>query len=140
MPFSYDDSRSPLLIITSTGDATDQEFDAYLTRMTQLLDRGQRYAILFDARHAGRPPPKQRQKQAEWMKTHAPSLRAHNAGIAFVIDNAIVRGALTAILWLSPMASPHRVVATMEQGEHWLTELLAAEGLTVPSRSRVRSG
>ncbi len=136
MAFTYDESRAPLMVITSEGDSSDADFDAYLARMAQLLQRRQRYAILFDARRAARPTPKQRHKQADWMKTHAAALRANNAGIAFVIDNPVVRGALTAILWLQPMPAPHKIVATPEQGERWLCELLASEGLRVPPPGR----
>ncbi len=139
MAFSYDESRAPLMVITSRGEATDQQFDAYLAHMSGWLTRGDRYGILFDARGAGRPPPKQRQRQADWMKQNDARLRQCNLGIAFVIDNAIVRGALTAILWLSPMASPHKVVATMDQGEGWLVEVLQSHGLRVPPRSRAGS-
>ena len=132
MAFFYDDSRLPLFVVRSDGEATDAEFDAYLAHMSRILTRAARYAVLFDARGAARPTPRQRQKQADWMKQHASSLRQHNVGIAFVIESAIVRGALTAILWLSPMAAPHKVVATPEQAERWLSELLAAEGLKIP--------
>ena len=135
MGFSFDESRLPLLVVTFVGESTDAEFDAYLARMTQMVRRGSRYGVLFDARAAARPTPRQRQKQADWMKEYAPSLRANNAGIAFVIESAVVRGALTAILWLSPMPTSHNVVATVAQAEEWLAQLLANEGLSFPRRA-----
>ncbi|MBC7173876.1 MAG: hypothetical protein H5U40_15655, partial [Polyangiaceae bacterium] len=45
-------------------------------------------------------------------------------GYAFVISSSLVRGALTAILWLAPMPAPHRVVGTVGEGEAWLRGLL----------------
>jgi hypothetical protein len=132
VPFHYDDTRAPMVVITSSGDSTNEEFDAYLTTMTKLLQKRQRYGIVLDARRSARPSPVQRQKQADWMKRYAAEIRAYNVGIGFVIDNAIVRGALTAILWLQPTPAPHRVFASLDAAERWVTELLQQEGLRVP--------
>jgi hypothetical protein len=54
--------------------------------------------------------------QAGWMKRHEVETRRGTAGIAFVIPSALVRGALTAILWLQPLACPHFVTANFEDG------------------------
>jgi hypothetical protein len=140
VPFRYDDSRAPLLVVTSSGNSTNEEFDAYLKIMTEMLGRHPRYGIIMDARQSARPSPTQRQKQADWMKQHAATIRARNVGIGFVIDNAIVRGALTAILWLQPTPAPHKVFASVEAAERWVTELLEQEGLKVPPRPRGRTG
>ena len=58
------------------------------------------------------------------MKANHDKSAAYCAGYAFVIDSAVVRGILTAILWLAPMPAPHVVVSTVEEGERWLREKL----------------
>jgi hypothetical protein len=138
VPFLYDESRAPLVVVTSVGDTSDAEFDIYLEQMTALLARRTRYGVLLDARRSSRPPPKQRQKQADWMTKHASALRERNVCIAFVIDNAIVRGALTAILWLQPTPAPHKVFGDMDAAERWVLDLLRAEGLEVPKAPAAR--
>lgn len=44
---------------------------------------------------------------------------------AFVLASPLVRGLLTAILWISPMPAPHEIVATVAEAEAWLNERLA---------------
>jgi hypothetical protein len=136
----YDDSRAPLVVVTSTGESSNEDYDAYLERLTALVRRRQRYAIVFDARRSARPTPRQRQKQADWMQANSSAIRSYNVGIAFVIDSAIVRGALTAILWLQETPSPHKVFASLDGAEQWVSGLLAKEGLRVPPAHASRSG
>lgn len=135
MPFRIDQSRAPLMVITSEGGASDAEFDRYLAEMTAMLGTLPRYAVLMDARAAARPPATQRQKQAAWMKQHHDELARYTVAMAFVIDNPIVRGALTAILWLQPMPMPHKLFARVADAERWLVERLGDEGLRVPPRA-----
>lgn len=131
-----DDSRHPLVIVTFTGVATDAEFRDYLAGMTEMLQRRQVNAVILDSRRAAQTPPVQRKLQADWLKEHEPLLRRYSAGTAFIITSGLIRGILTAILWLQPLAGPHTVVATMEEAERWCAERLREHGLTMPSRRR----
>lgn len=51
-----------------------------------------------------------------------------------MIDSPIVRGALTAILWLSPLPQPHLVTASMAEAERWTLDKLrrAPAGASLP--------
>lgn len=120
-----DDARFPLVVIVFEGIADDREFAGYLAWMDQQLTRRVRCAFVLDATRAGRSPATQRRKQAEWMKANEPTLKKYSAGYAFVIDSALVRGALTAILWLQPMPAAHIVVATIQEAELWASNQLA---------------
>ena len=121
-----DESRWPLVTVRFEGIVDDETFRAYLEGLAGLLRRGESYALLFDARHADRTPPVQRKMQAEWMQAHEAELRRLCVGTAFVITSPLVRGVLTAVLWISPMAMPHTVVSTVEEAERWLHASLRA--------------
>ena len=41
------------------------------------------------------------------------------------MPNALVRGALTAVMWLSPFEYPHKVVGTVNEARAWLDALSA---------------
>jgi hypothetical protein len=71
-------------------------------------------------------PLRGRSLQAEWMKLHAAEIRLNTLGIAFVISSPLVRGALTAILWLQPLACPHLVTADLDQGIAWARQKVAS--------------
>ncbi len=123
-----DDSRHPLVIVTFTGVATDAEFETYLDEMKRNLERRRPTAMVLDATNAGSTPPTHRRRQAEWLKEHEALLKQYSAGTAFVITSPLVRGALTAILWVQPMPASHTVVATRHEAEKWAIEQLTRRG------------
>lgn len=114
-----DESRFPVIIVTFEDTVPDAEFDAYLARLDAHVARRIRCAFVFDATRAGRSSATQRRKQADWMRANEHVLRTYSAGYAFVISSPLIRGALTAILWLQPMPAPHVVVPTFEEAERW---------------------
>jgi len=119
-------SLAPVYVVTFTGKVSDQEFRAHLAALSAIIERPGSRALVYDARLAQPAPASQRQLQAEWMKGNDAAIRRATAGIAFVVPSAIVRGALTAILWLQPLACPHRVTANFEDGFRWARQQLAA--------------
>ena len=118
---TVDPSDWPLARVTYDGVVDDEAFEAYLTSQTALLERRQPYVILFDARTAGMPSARQRQRMANNMKENEPELRRLCKRGVFVISSPVVRGALTAILWLQPLPFPHDVVSTLEEAERILS-------------------
>src|SRR5438552_2837256 len=100
-----DDSASPLLIATSHGVTTERlarEFFQWLRDYAVgMHKRGSRYVVIVDARGAGRPPASVRSlisKLTDELRQAAPG--AELASL-FVAENALIRGALTAIIWVS---------------------------------------
>jgi hypothetical protein len=136
---SIDDSRHPLVLVTFHGSLSEPEFDDYLERMSRLLDRHRKNVTVFDARKAKSPTATQRAKQAAWLKTNRVVLEQYSCGSVFVIDSALVRGGLTAILWIAPMPVAHAVVATLEEGERWAFDRLRAAGVPLPPSARATS-
>ncbi len=133
-----DDSRHPIVVVTFVGLATDAEFQDYLTRMEKMiLSRRETNCTILDATRAGNTPPVQRRMQADWLKRNEDLLRQYSAGTAFVIDSSLVRGLLTAILWMSPMATPHTIVASLDEAESWAAAQLRARGIEPPARKAV---
>ncbi len=139
MAIRMDDSRHPIVVVTFDGPSTDAEFRAYLDDMTRLVvARREPNVTILDARAAGSTPATQRRMQADWLEKHDAELRRYSAGTAFIITSAMVRGILTAILWLQPMAAPHVVVATFEEAEAWAREQLRARGVAAPATRAAR--
>jgi hypothetical protein len=127
-----DESRYPLVVVTFVGQVAEYEFDRYLQTMSRVLQRQARNAIVFDASRAASPNAMRRSKQAAWLKSHRDLIQKYSCGSAFVIASAIVRGGLTAILWVSPIPGAHTVVGTLAEAETWATDRLRAAGVAVP--------
>lgn len=121
-----DEARAPVYVVTFSGAVTDAEFDRYLDELSVLTERGGQRALVYDARLASPARASQRRKQAEWMKRFDGAIRRSTAGIAFVIPSALVRGSLTAILWLQPLACQHLVTANLEHALGWARERLSS--------------
>ena len=130
-------SRRPLITVTFVGLATEAEFDEYLDEMTRMiLERKEKTVTILDARASGRAPATPRKKQADWLKQHERELRRYSLGTAFVIDSPLVRGVLTAIFWVQPMATAYAIVGTLEEAERWAMARLQEAGLTAPPPAR----
>jgi hypothetical protein len=127
-----DETRFPIVVVEFFGTPTDRQFGEYLTGMTQVLDRASPYALIMDATRSTSTPAKQRSLQAEWMKANHAKLERYSVGTAFVMTSPVVRGMLTAILWLQPLAAPHTVVATRREADVWVREQLRRAGVVVP--------
>ncbi len=127
-----DESRFPLIVVTFVGSQDEADFSAYLEWMTALAKRRVKAVTVFDATKAGPTSATQRARQGAWIKTNRALIQQFSCGSAFVVSSAIVRGALTAILWIAPVPGPHTIVATFEEAERWALERLRAEGVRGP--------
>lgn len=88
-----DDSKWPRVYVTWPSEPLeDAEFEAAVLAMSALLERGQPYAILHDARRATRPTPKQRAFAAERQKIDADGTRRFIKGVALVTASPLISG------------------------------------------------
>jgi hypothetical protein len=115
----------PVLHIRYKGTVDAEAFEAHLEELAGHLARGERYGVVFDARRAEHLPALQRKMQADWVAAHRAALTERCVGVAFVFDSSVVRGLLTAILWVQPLPHPHCVVPTLAEAEAWVREALA---------------
>ena len=122
--YRVDSSDMPIVRITFDGAVSDDEFRAYLDAYDAIVDEGKPYVAVFDARTAAAPPARQRRMMAKWLNDRGPAVRRVCHGGAFAITSRVIRGALTAILWLAPLPFEHTVVGTIEEAEDWVARRL----------------
>jgi len=131
-----DDSTSPLLVATSYGVTTEKlarEAFAWLREFAAgMRARRGRYVTVIDARQAGRPSASVRQL----VSTLTDELRevAPGAELAslFVAESVLIRGALTAIMWVSRSSWRPILVSSCEEALQRGAEILRAAGVEVP--------
>jgi hypothetical protein len=133
----FDDTHWPLLLTRFQGMATNAEYEAYLSRGTAYLQRGEPYVSVLDMVRLTLPTSFQRQSQAEWLSTHEPLLRERMLGCALIITSPFIRLALSAILHIRPMPMPHVVVTDKRSALAWALNRLERASLHEPA-SRVR--
>lgn len=127
-----DETRLPLVLVTFSGVVTDEEFTAYLEEQTRIVCRREKRVVVIDAMRAGETRPTQRKQQADWQRQHREALALYSLGTSFAIDSAVIRGALTAILWVQPLPHPHFVATSLADAERWAVAQLLAAGLPAP--------
>lgn len=123
------EQRGELLITTYYGAASDAQYEAHLEEMDALLeanlhDETRRWGVIVDATRWLKSTARQRQLHAEWMNRNEALMRGRTAGIAFVISSALVRGGLTAVLWLARLPCPYVVVETLDEAVSWCEQRL----------------
>lgn len=138
MPILLDTSRSPILRVVFEGPTSDAEMRAHLEELTREIKARPMNTLMYDARRSTAPSAVQRQLQAAWMREQEGLIRSRSAGVAFVIDSALIRGALTAILWLQPMVTEHTIVATVEEAQRWCDEQLRKKQARLESAAPMR--
>lgn len=106
------------------GAQTDEELHAFFEELSTALAPLERFAIVYDTRRASVPTARQRRLLAELTRSWGPELRRRCVGVAFVIESAIVRAGLAAVLWLQPMALPNALVGSMNEAYAWCDQRL----------------
>lgn len=126
----------PLLIIVSPmggyDEAAIREMNA---RCEGLWTRGARYALISSTpKGASTTGARGRKLIAEW--ANRPRVRQmskqHCVASATIVENAVARGALTAILWLWTPPAPHKAVAAPGEAIDWCMEHIERAGLALP--------
>lgn len=127
--FTIDRSAFPKVIVRYVGAISDDAFRAHLVDFSALLSSGRRYGVVFDATDAERPSAVQRRMQSDWIAQNTSDIRAMCVGGAFAITSPFVRGAMQAILWVSPMPFEHVLFGTVREAEEWIEGVLVRRGL-----------
>jgi hypothetical protein len=116
---ALDDTHLPILITTFRGHVTLEMAQWHHGETSRVLRRRhelrQPTVYITDAHAMHVPSATVRKYWAEIMKENEVMLNAM-PGNFVVLDNAVMRGALTAIEWVTTLTRRIRYVATLEQG------------------------
>lgn len=124
MPITLDRTRAPLNFLRFEGTNGDADFRRCFDECDEMLAANQRYGIVIDGTNSDGFTATQRSANANWFATRAPQLRRLCVGAAFSIRSPLVRGTLTAIMWLAPIPMPHTILPTASEAEAWVKKRL----------------
>jgi hypothetical protein len=136
-PFTFDDSHWPLLGVRLTGEPSRLEFEAFLDRSTQYLQRGERHLCLLDVSALWRLSTEQRQRHVEWLEENAALMRRSLLGLAYVITSPTVVLTMSVIFHFRPPPVPYTIVPQLDEARAWAARHLDEAGLRGPAE-RVR--
>lgn len=122
----------PLIVTVNDRRFDDAEARSMADGYRKYFTRGDRYAVLsVSPRDAEPVGPKARKAVAEWLrrKDVQQYSRTLCVGAASVLESALSRGALTALMWLWTPPMPLRPCATVDEGLDYCLGRLEAEGV-----------
>lgn len=121
-----DFSGWPIVVTSSTaGLLSDENFEAYLVSYgAAIAQRKGEYVAIVDLRQGGALTPKQRQSLTRAMT--GPETGAQCVGTALIFESTLMRGMLTAILWIKQPKYPTKVFSSLTEANTWGRELLGA--------------
>jgi hypothetical protein len=122
--FALDVSTFPHVSIALRGSLGLTEAQLVTSTLkAKVFDRAQPYTLLVDATHANVPDAAARQHFAEFSKANSPITKRFCRGEAYILPSAVLRGALTAIMWFSPFEYPHKVFASVDEARAWVAQV-----------------
>ena len=131
-----DESAFPLVVTTFRGRVTADLIATYLVRVDAWCKSQHQYAAVLDISRTDVPSAAERKHVAGAVAARDDANARYCVGTAVVLTSALLRGAVTAVLWLSPMKHPLTIVATRAEGRAWCAERLSA----LPSSRGTPSG
>jgi hypothetical protein len=127
----------PLVVVTMFSEQDLSDLRSLFGAFERLAEDGRRYTLLVDLNNvkklAEQPA---RQYIADWCTQNRDVTPRVNIGTALVAATPLVRGALTAIGWLSPFNVPLHHCASLAAGSAFCFERLRGAGIDIPPRTR----
>lgn len=122
----------PLVLLVLADGASKQEYAEFLDAMTkQVESMHMPFVTVTDMRRVHSVPQADTRKHiAEWMASTAKTTRA--VGAVVILDNAIMRGALTALYWLFTPPTPQGVAKDWREAHTWALGQLRKNHVPVP--------
>jgi hypothetical protein len=135
---TFDDSLWPLLVVRFAGTPTDEQFGEYLARRQAYLDRKQKHVLIYDTVRFQVLTHEQRQRQIDWIKARADTMKQLSLGSALIITSPVARMTLSIVLHFSQAATPYHAARSLPEAASWAASRLHAAGL-VKEAQRVRT-
>ena len=137
----FDVSMWPLVVITMPPVTTPDDI-VYMQRCYEHVFKSPvRHALIVDTTSIVRVPDATLRRQMKAFEdSRRPIIREKNIGSAIIIQNTIVRGAYTALRWISPQPAPNRAFPTVEAAARWCVQGMEEDGQIVPIAAYALAG
>lgn len=130
MRITLDDHEFPLVTSTCPEEWSEAEMRDYFARMVKIHERDLRFAHIADVRKSGAMSNAQTRRLAsEFQKEHTEVSARLCVCTAIVADSRLLRGAITAINWLTPPSYPAKTMASLDDARAYCQQMLAQDAI-----------
>jgi hypothetical protein len=129
----FDDNAWPLLYVRfPSKPLSDEGFEYFIERYTAVVERRIPFATILDSRGLTTAiTAQQRKRLTEWFEVTGELAGEHHFGIATLISNALIRGALKAVTWVAPIPVPVRPFGSIAGATPWIREIFAEQRIPI---------
>jgi len=129
----FDETAWPLAYVRFPSKPLSNEgFEYFIKRYTEMVERRVRFATILDSRGLSTAiTAQQRKRLGQWFEVTGPLAGEHHFGIAVLMSNAIIRGALKAVTWVAPIPVPIMPFASVADSAPWIRAIFAEQRIPV---------
>jgi hypothetical protein len=138
--FEMDESNFPVIFTAFRGPVQIAAWDTFYGRLDRLCTERRRFSTIVDISQGAVPSASERKHIAQGLASRHLAFERYCAGSAVVITKPLIRGAMTAVLWIQPVSYPYQIVATIDAARSlcagWLCDPLARSPTARGARER----
>ncbi len=120
-----------LMVVRLRHGFRDQDLAPYFQRTSEVATSGLYAAMVVCDRRMPLVTPTQAARQAAWIRDHYDFIQRNCGGVALVLPNAFVRGAVRAVLSMAPMPCEIRDFKDEHEAMQWTVRALAGKRAAV---------
>jgi hypothetical protein len=139
----FEDNAWPLLYVRfPSKPLSDEGFEYFIERYTDVVERRIPFATILDSRGLTTAiTANQRKRLTEWFDVTGDLAGEHHFGIATLINNGLIRGALKAVTWVKPIPVPVKPFGSIADAAPWIREIFAEQRIPItPSIEALLAG
>lgn len=138
---TFDVSAWPLVLVTMPATTRDEDIDYLTVAYRPVHAAPSRHALIVDTSTIVTiPDARLRKRLRDFEADNRRIIKKTNICSGIVISNTVVRGAYTALRWISPPTTPSQAFPTVRAAARWCIECLQNDGLRVPTPARALAG
>jgi hypothetical protein len=137
----FDVSLWPLVLVSMPATLHLEDIVYLQESYEHVFAAPTRHALIVDTTTIENiPDATLRRRMKEFEDGRRAVIREKNIGSAIVLSNALVRGAYTALRWISPQPAPNKAFGNVPDAARWCIQGLEADGQEVPAGARILAG
>jgi hypothetical protein len=131
----------PLVVITLPPVTTSDDIEYMQHCYEHVFAARVRHALIVDTSTIVRVPDATLRRQMKAFEdSRRPIIAQKNIGSAIIIQNTVVRGAYTALRWISPQPAPNKAFPTVQSAACWCVQGIEEDGQVVPVAAYALAG
>lgn len=137
----FDVSMWPLVLVTMPGELHLDDIGYLQQSYEAVFAAPKRHALIVDTSTLVSVPDATLRRQMKAFEDGRRSIiREKNIGSAIVLSSAIVRGAYTALRWISPQPAPNKAFPDVPEAARWCIQGIEDDGQEIPASAYVLAG